>query len=130
MQRETRIIIAGGRDFVFVSMLEESLDEYIEKLSEDDKRRITIISGGAVGADTLGERYAKERGYSLIRFPANWDKYGKRAGYIRNAEMAKYAVADGSYGVLFAFWDEESRGTKNMIETAEKYGLEVNVVSY
>lgn len=128
--RETRIIIAGGRDFVFISMLEESLDEYIEKLSEDAKRRITIISGGAVGADTLGERYAKERGYSLIQFPANWDKYGKRAGYIRNAEMAKYAVADGSYGVLFAFWDCESKGTKNMIETAEKYGLEVNVVSY
>lgn len=130
MQRETRIIIAGGRDFIYRTLLEGYLDKYIENLSDNDKRRITIISGGARGADTLGERYAKAREYSLIQFPANWDKYGKRAGYIRNAEMAKYAVADGSYGVLFAFWDCESKGTENMIETAEKYGLEVHVISY
>lgn len=128
--RDIRIIVAGGRDFRDYDLLEETLDKYIENLSKNEEVHITIISGGARGADTLGERYANIRGYHLLRFPANWDKYGKRAGYIRNAEMAKYAVADDSYGVLFAFWDCESRGTKNMIETAEKYGLEGHVIGY
>ena len=89
-----------------------------------------IISGGARGADTLGERFANEMGLEISRFIPDWDGLGKRAGYVRNAEMAKFAVEDGNYGVLIAFWDGQSRGTKHMIDLAKRYGLEVHVVNY
>jgi hypothetical protein len=69
-----------------------------------------IVSGGARGVDRLGERYARKRGLPCKVFPAQWAKYGKSAGPIRNAEMAKYT----DYGV--AVWDGVSRGTANMIK--------------
>jgi len=92
----------------------------LSKITDD----IEIVSGGARGADALGERYAKDRGYSLRVFPAEWDRYGKRAGYLRNAEMAKYANA------LLAFWDGESRGTRHMIQIARESGLKVGIKYY
>ena len=81
-----RIIIAGSRTFNNYPLLKKTLDECISNLETNEE--IQIVSGGARGADKLGEKYAKERGYSLKIFPANWDKYGKRAGYLRNNEMA------------------------------------------
>jgi hypothetical protein len=72
--------------------------------------------------DTVGERWAEGRNQKLTRFPANWDKYRKAAGIIRNEEMAAYA--DG----LIAFWDGESRGTKHMIDTMRKLKKPVVVV--
>lgn len=78
----------------------------------------------AQGADRLGERYGKERGYSIRYFPADWDGKGRSAGFIRNEEMAKNADA------LVAFWDGQSRGTKHMIETAKKHKLDIRVKHY
>lgn len=60
----------------------------------------------------------------MKRFPADWGKYGKSAGVLRNKQMAEYA--DG----LIAFWDGKSRGTANMIETAKGLGLRVRVARY
>lgn len=111
-----RVIIAGSRDFTDYELLKKVCDEHF---SDDDT--ITIISGTARGADQLGERYATEKGYAIERFPAEWDKYGKSAGYRRNEEMAR--VAD----MLIAFWDGESRGTKHMIDLAYKYKLKLLV---
>ena len=73
-----------------------------------------IISGGANGADKLGERYARERGLKVEVHAALWEQFGKSAGVIRNQEMADISDA------VIAFWDGESRGTKNMIENAKK----------
>jgi len=70
------------------------------------------------------KKYANERGYPIKQFPADWNKYGKSAGYKRNEEMAKYADA------LIAFWDGKSKGTKHMIDLAKRYGLKVKVVIY
>ena len=78
----------------------------------------------ARGADRLGERYAKERGYKVIYFPADWDIDGRSAGFKRNVKMAEYADA------LVAFWDGKSSGTKHMIETAQGKGLDVRVKRY
>ena len=129
MADELRIIIAGSRDFNDYELLKKSAIEIITKKTMlPDLTR--IVSGGARGADTLGERFAKEFGLEVKKFPADWDGLGKRAGYVRNAEMAKFAVEDDSYGVLIAFWDGQSRGTKHMIDLANKYGLEVHVVNY
>lgn len=113
------IIIAGSRDFNDYDLLKSTLDLY-----NFDPQKHEIVSGCAQGADSLGEKYAKERGLQVKRFPADWQQHGKAAGPIRNEKMAQYAKG------LIAFWDGESRGTKNMIGLAEKYGLKVKIVIY
>jgi len=72
----------------------------------------------------LGEHYAKEKGYKITQFPANWKRYGKAAGPKRNQEMANYA------DVLIAFWDGKSRGTKHMIELAKNRNLKIKICYY
>lgn len=131
--KELRIIIAGSRDFDDFELLWKS----VEKIQRDivaekfrDLSRVCIVSGTARGADKLGELYAERTGLHTYRFPADWDGIGKRAGYVRNAEMAKFAVEDDNDGMLIAFWDGKSRGTKHMIDLAKRYGLEVHVVNY
>ena len=127
--KELRVIIAGSRDFNDYKLLKKSAIEIITKKTMlPDLTR--IISGGARGADTLGERFANEMGLEISRFIPDWDGLGKRAGYVRNAEMAKFAVEDDNDGMLIAFWDGQSRGTKHMIDLAKRYGLEVHVVNY
>ena len=114
-----KVIIAGGRDFNNYETLYKLCDKVLSNQTE-----IEIVSGTANGADKLGEKYANEKGYVIKRFPANWEDFGKKAGIIRNREMADYADA------LIAFWDGKSRGTKNMIEVAKKNKLEVRVIKY
>lgn len=104
-----RVIIAGSRGYDNYEQLKVVTDFALRK-----KESVTIISGTARGADKLGERYAEEMGHNVMRFPADWEQYGKSAGYIRNKEMAE--VAD----MLIAFWDGESKGTKNMISEMNK----------
>ena len=114
-----RIIIAGGRDFTDYDFLKKTLDNVIQV---DD---FEVVSGACRGVDTLGERYAQEKGLGMPKiFEADWDQYGRGAGPIRNEEMARYA--DG----LVAFWDGESRGTANMIKIAKRYGLEIKIIRY
>ena len=118
-----KVIIAGTRDFNDYAFLKKNLDYFLQGINPNNEE-IEIVSGNARGADKLGERYAKEHNLPVRLFPANWDKYGKRAGYLRNQEMANYA------DVLIAFWDEKSKGTKHMIDIAKKQGLTVIVVGY
>ena len=82
------------------------------------------MSGHASGADSLGEKFAADHNLQCELYPADWDKHGKAAGPIRNAEMAEVADA------LIAFWDGQSRGTKSMIDLARKKGLQVAIVRY
>ena len=134
-----RIIIAGGRDFKDKELFYETMEglEFIEKDSE-------IISGMASGADTLGKEYALKFGLKLKEMPAKWNdmsepcvakynKYNKPynalAGYKRNEEMAKYASKEDD-GLLVAFWDYKSSGTKNMIDLSYKYNLMVLIFKY
>ncbi len=114
-----KIIVAGSRSFDDYKLMEEKLDELIR-----GRKNTEIVSGTAKGADLLGERYARERGFEIKRFPADWDKFGKKAGYLRNEQMAKYANA------CVCFWDGNSRGTKSMIDLAEKHKLKTFVIRY
>lgn len=114
-----RVIIAGGRDFDQYSLLEFQCDRLLVR-----KPRVMVVSGGARGADMLGERFATRRHYPIKRFSADWERYGNAAGPIRNKQMAEYADA------LIAFWDGHSRGTRNMITLARTRGLAVRVVRY
>lgn len=128
--RELRIIIAGSRDFNDYKLLKDSMRDILKNISFEGINKIKIISGTARGTDQLGERFAKQFKLEVVKFPADWDRFGKRAGYIRNEEMAKYSIKDDNYGILVAFWDGESRGTKHMINLAKKHSVEVYVVKY
>lgn len=122
----TRIIIAGSRQFNDYKKMLKTLDELgVHLINTIDT--VEIISGHASGADALGEKFAKAYNYPLKIFPADWKKYGKAAGPIRNEQMAKYA-AEADRGVLIAFPIGESKGTRNMIKLAQQYELEICVI--
>lgn len=126
-----KVIIAGSRSFNDYEKLKQFCNSVLVNYKD-----IEIVSGTADGADKLGERYAKEKGYTLTEFPAKWKdltakpcfvKYDKNAepynvlaGLNRNKEMAKYA------DVLIAFWIDGSKGTENMIKEALKQKLELH----
>lgn len=113
------VIIAGTRTFTDYDLLCRKCDFYFQ-----NRKPTAIICGEAKGADTLGRRYAIEHGINVLSFPADWDRYGKSAGYIRNQQMAEKADA------LIAFWNDESKGTRNMIDVARKKGLHCRIVHY
>lgn len=116
-----RVIIAGSRDFSDYNLLREKCDRILS--DQKSNHQIVIVSGTARGADRLGEQYAKERGYEVRQYPADWDAHGKSAGFIRNREMAKNADA------LIAFWDGQSKGTRLMIDLAKDHDLAVRVIN-
>lgn len=115
------LIVAGGRDFNDYPLLCKKLDSLLRSKNPED---VVIVCGKAAGADSLGECYARERGYRVWEFPAEWDRFGKRAGYLRNSLMADHADA------LVAFHDGVSRGTQHMIELAKEQGLAIRVVNF
>nr|WP_297100849.1 DUF2493 domain-containing protein [uncultured Prevotella sp.] len=117
-----RVIIAGGRDFDDYGLLCEHCDRLLAQ--KEQTHKIVIVSGAARGADTLGERYAHERGYSIEQYPADWEHEGKAAGFIRNRQMADKADA------LIAFWDGQSRGTAHMIDQARRKPLPYRIVKF
>lgn len=97
-----KLIIAGSRAFTDADFMEEMLEGFIPDVSK-------VVCGKARGADTLGEQWAILHNIPVKAFPADWNRYGKSAGFRRNQEMAEYA------DTLAAFWDGESHGTKHMI---------------
>jgi len=98
--------IVGSRGFNDYEIMKRFINDTIQKEGIEID---TVISGGARGADTLGERYAKENNFNTVIFPAEWDKYGKSAGFKRNVTIIN------NCDVCFAFWDGESHGTKHDI---------------
>ena len=82
-----------------------------------------LVSGGAKGADSLGERYAKENNINTLIFKPDWEKHGKAAGMIRNTDIVNNAET------IIAFWDGESKGTKDSITKAEKLGKNIIIVN-
>lgn len=109
-----RTIIAGSRGLY-------DKKELLRALKLCGWTPTVVISGTARGVDQMGEAWAMEFGVPCEQFPANWERYGKRAGHIRNAEMADHAEA------LIALWDGASKGTKGMIDIARRRGLRVYV---
>ena len=115
-----RVVVAGTRSFRDYDLLSAELNKYFRAYSDRD---IIIISGTANGADKLGERYAMEKGYTLEKYPAMWNKYGDSAGPKRNKLMAEIADA------AVVFWDGQSAGSKNMIECAENQNIPCKIIS-
>lgn len=118
---EKNIAIVGGRDFENYDLLKKRIDTY---LSLHDIKPRLIVSGGARGADTLAEKYASENNIECrIHYP-EWDKYGRKAGFIRN----EFIILDSD--IVFAFWDGSSKGTKSSIDLSLFYGRELITVHY
>ena len=115
---EFRLVVAGSRGFDSYERLSAELDKYLAGRSN-----VTIISGTARGADRLGERYAQEHGYKIEQVPAQWAKYHQGAGPIRNKQMVKTADA------VLVFWDNESSGTRNIIECARAENIPCKIVN-
>ena len=115
-----KVIVAGSRDFKDYALLKEFLDKLVIFRSDFTE----IVSGTASGADKFGERYAQEHNLAIKRFPADWEKYGKAAGHIRNRQMAEYADA------CVVFWDGQSKGSVNMAKVARELKLPLVVVNY
>jgi hypothetical protein len=100
-----KMIVAGCREGIPKAVVHQILDEEVDQSVVEE-----IVSGGARGVDTFGEQWAYFNNIEVTRYPADWKKYGKKAGFVRNAEMARYADA------LIAFWDGKSKGTEHMIK--------------
>lgn len=94
-----------------------------------EKRNVVIISGGAKGADSLAEKYAKDHGHELKVFYAEWDKYGKSAGYKRNEVMHKY-ISQFEKKQVVAFWDGVSKGTAHNFGIAPEYDNPILIYNY
>ena len=116
--KEFRVVVAGSRNFKDYDRLATELDKFLK-----GKKNITIVSGTARGTDRMGEKYAAEHGYKIDQFPAEWGKYHQGAGPIRNLQMVKTADA------VVAFWDNESSGTKNIIDCARQENIPYKVIS-
>ena len=123
MDHTSKVIVAGTRTFEDYRFAEERLDYLLSNFFREG-RPIEIVSGGAAGADRIGEMYAKKRNLRLKVFKADWDKYGKAAGPIRNKEMAEYAEQ------CVVFWDGRSTGTLNMINEAKLHGIDSRIIYY
>ena len=114
-----RIIIAGGRDCPVNVTNRVRVGRIIANLNHDD---IELVSGTARGADQIPYMFKDQ--FPIKEFPANWDKFGKSAGYKRNTQMAEYATH------LIAFWDGQSKGTKHMIDIAKRLNLKLAIARY
>ncbi len=105
------VVIGGYRNFNDYEAFKVFVDASIAQLNETE---FTILSGHCKGVDLMAEQYAMERNYGLEIFSAEWEKYGRAAGPIRNKQMVEKA------NVVIAFVCERAKGTKNLISQAEK----------
>ncbi len=108
-----KTIIAGSRTITSYDVIQKAIEASGIEITE-------VVSGRARGVDTLGEDWARTNNIPVTQFPvtpAEWKRYGKRAGYLRNRKMGEYAEA------LIAIWDGKSRGTGHMIDIADELGL-------
>ena len=121
--KEFKLIIAGGRDFTNDQMMREHLDRLAHG-GPLDEYAVSIVSGMARGADMLGFQFARKHNVKVYQFPADWNQHGKAAGFIRNKQMGDFA--DG----LLAFWDGQSRGTKQMIEYMQSLNKPTYIIRY
>jgi hypothetical protein len=119
---ELKLIVAGGRDFDDY----DGLSTILNRLADDEFKdnSVSLVSGMAKGADALGYMFAHKNNVKVYEFHADWNRHGKRAGYLRNEEMGQFADA------LVAFWDGDSKGTKHMIDYMIELGKHVTVIEY
>ena len=123
-----KILVCGGRHFESYGLLKVVLGKLIEKFHIDISTS-EIISGHCQGADMLGEKYAEEYGISVKCFPADWEKYKRKAGPIRNKQMIDY-IGGFENKLVVAFTTADTVGTRNTIKLAQKNNIPVMEIPY
>jgi hypothetical protein len=116
------LCIFGSRGFTDYAKLCSHVDAVLTHWDPSDIG--ALVNGGARGTDYLAAHWALERSLPTLFFPAEWGKYGRRAGFVRNETMARRA------DYFVAFWDGRSKGTKHMIDCVRKLEKELAVVVY
>lgn len=111
-----RIAAIGCREFTNQKLVDAVLSKYLGEIT-------LIVSGGACGADSMAEDFAKRHNIDTLIFKPDWNKYGKSAGFIRNEDIIKNA------DLVIAFWDMESKGTAHSLSLAEKYGVKSIIIN-
>lgn len=109
-----KVLICGSRDIDDPAVV-------LQAVEQSGMTPTHIISGGARGVDKRAAAYARANGIEFTEYLADWNKYGKRAGFIRNYVMV------GKADAMIAIWDGKSRGTKHSIDYARSYGKQVFV---
>ena len=117
MSKLLKIGVIGSRGFNDYKLVCDTLDEYLEDV-------FLIVSGGAKGADMLGEKWANESGVKTLIYKPDWDKYGKSAGFVRNEDIVEAS------DLIICFWDGLSRGSENSIKLAREKGIPVKIIFY
>ncbi len=116
-----RIIVCGSRGWTDRGKIADALNEIV---STSNKTLPTVVHGRCPsGADLLCDEEAVKQGLPIEPHPAFWDVHGKRAGFIRNEEMAALGA-----DLCIAFWDGKSGGTQDMMNRAKAHGIPVMVV--
>lgn len=112
-----KVAIIGSRDF--------NDYELVKKVLNNVKDKITlIVSGGAIGADSLGAQFALENNIQTKIFIPDWETYGRSAGYIRNK-----AIVEES-DIIIAFWDGKSKGTQHSFKLAKSLNKRIKIIKY
>lgn len=111
-----KLAIIGSRTFNDYNLLVSTLEQYKSKIT-------LVVSGAAKGADSLGEKWAIKNNIKTLIFPADWEKYGKRAGFIRNEDIIK------NCDCVIAFWDRISKGTAHSLSLCEKYNKPYKIIN-
>lgn len=114
-----RVLVCGDRNWSNKDLIEKEL-----KILPSDT---VVIQGECKGADIIGKQIAKKLGYRVLSFPAEWEKYGRSAGPIRNKQM----IVEGQPEFVLAFHNNinNSRGTKDMIRKAKQYGISYKIIT-
>lgn len=107
-----KVLVAGSR-----GILDFNIDELLSSIETKE-----IVSGGAIGVDKIGERWAKDHNIPIKIFLPDWKKYGRSAGHIRNQLMVDYC----DYAIII--WDGKSPGTRGTIEKLKKRGIDYKLI--
>jgi hypothetical protein len=119
-----KLIVAGSRTATDYKQTHDAIVDIIhDNLICCEAQELVLISGNARGPDSHAIRFGEEHDFKVEIYPAEWDKYGKSAGYKRNELMAEKATH------LLAIWDGESKGTKHMIDIAKKLNIPTTIIN-
>ena len=118
--KKLRILVTGARDWSDRKILEQTLDG----LLDDSMTDVTLVHGGAKGADTMAAEWAAKHGIRTERYNPMWNMYGRAAGPIRNQQMV-----DLGADVCVAFMLIDSKGTLDCVRRAQKAGIRTIVIN-
>lgn len=125
------LLVVGSRNFGQWETMKRVLWNAIDKFNEKD---VMIVSGGARGADSLAEKFADEFHFQKKIFPADWDRFGKAAGFIRNKKMHQFIKEQSEINndprLVVAFWDGQSRGTAQNFQLADQFENHILIYRY